>query len=204
MIREVKEAIKARAMSQKKISKFNDGIEKIINLIDYVNNCMREEDVEIWSGHSVDEVLIPREFADFVYPASIRYNSADRRTADLIVRKPTEVKREGSEDKVNVTLEEKPSYADYLNACDAFRGNFKRDAVSDMVSIGSLRRHLNLSDVISKVAIDKGEGYLVSYYAGCYVPIPIKDISALFENRYLNDDAQSVLKDYIAEMRFTN
>lgn len=188
MIREVTEKLNSKAVSQKKISRVNEGIESIIGLIDYLNNWMGDEDVEIWPGHTIDEVLIPREFADFVYPATIRYDASDRRTANLLVR-----------DKSDNLCPK--TYQEYMDACDAFRGNFKRDASSDMVSVASLRKHVNLSDVDDRISINGR----VSYYNSFFVPIPVKDISVLFEaDRYLNDTASAVLEDYVAEMRFTN
>lgn len=184
MIRETTiAAINEKAISQKKISKYVEGLSTVMLLINYVNS-LDEFATEIWDGHTLEDVYIPKELGDFVLPASVRYDANDRRTKDLLVRP-------------NV-FDLNISYMEYVNACDRFRNNFKKDASSDMVSFASLRKHVNLNDVIDRISINDK----VSYFNGSYVPIDVIDISALFEGRYFNDSSSAVLDDYIACIRF--
>lgn len=184
MIRETTiAAINKKAQSQKKISHYVEGLKDVMLVINYINS-LDEFASEVWDGHTLEDVMLPKELADFVMPASVRYNSSDRRTSDLLVRPHTF--------DLNI------SYAEYVECCDRFRNNFKKDASSDMISFASVRKHVNLNDIIDRICIDDK----VNYYSGPYVPISIKDISALFEDRYFNDSASSVLDDYIAGIRF--
>lgn len=179
--------VNERAKAQKKISKWDDSyLEEIAKMIDFINS-QNEYFTHFDDGKSIDDVNIPSEFADFILPASVRYDSRNLSTNDLLVRV--------------VGDHPCPDYDTYVNACDAFRGQFKKDAFTDMVSIGSLRKVLNLSDVISRAKGGPGEKS-VRANGTPFVPIALEGLKSLLSDRYFNDSAEEVLLDYIRQMRF--
>lgn len=184
---EIVAKMKDVATAQKKVTKV-DEIEKcikvILGVIDYVN-AQDEYFCSIWENHPLDEINVPNEFKDFVMPSAVRFDALNRRTKDLLV-KPN---------KKEMVLSD--SYADYVEACDRFRGFFKRDGFSDMVSLGSLRKAVNLNDVITRASINER----VCAQGRPFIPVPLNDIG-LFEDRYFNEDVKDVISDYITEMRF--
>lgn len=185
MIRELetKTLLSNKANSQKKITKYDDSIQTILEVIEYVNS-LDEFAQSIWIGHSISDVTFPTELSDFVMPASVRYDSNNLKTKDLLDRP--------------VHIEFNISYLDYVQACDRFRSNFKRDAVSDMTPFDNVRRHVNLNDIIDRISVN-GQ---VSAKNNPFVPIRVVGVENLFEDRYFNDTEDSVLRDYIAEIKF--
>lgn len=180
-------AIEMVALSQKKVTKVDglvSSIKTILEVIDYIN-AQDEFCCSIWGNHPLDEINIPNEFKDFIMPSAVRYDALNRRTKDLLV-KPD----------LNTTILV-CSYADYIQACDRFRGFFKRDGFSDMTPVGSLRKAVNLNDVITKASF----GDRVCAQGRPFIPVPLTDIG-LFEERYFNDEVADIVSDYITEMRF--
>lgn len=179
--------VEARAKAQKKVTNVNNlvkDIEDILKFIDYINS-LDELDLVIWDNRQLDDIPVLNEFKDFILPSAVRYDALNRRTKDLL-------ERDNSENANPIS-----SYADYINICDRFRSVFKKDGYSDVSMIGSLRKSVNLTDVIARASIDSR----VAAQGRPFIPVPLVNVG-LFEDRYFNETASGIIKDYIADMRF--
>lgn len=175
--------LEARAYAQKKVSK-PDWIclGKIIDFINYVNS-LDEGCYQVFEGRLIDDILIPKEFADFIIPKSVRLIPGDRKFTDLLVR--------GNVKECPVT------YDQLMNAYDTFRGNFKRDSFVDMITIGSLRVDKSLNEVISNICLDD-----VCHVDGLGIPIEVKADINVIEKRYFNQSLEDVVDDYLHNLKF--
>lgn len=179
--------IDAKAWSQKKVSKVNekdDSLKIILNFIDYVNS-LDEFACSLWENRLFENILVPNEFIPFFLPSAVRLDALNRRTKDLLVRPET------------VSLDAK-TYDEYVKACDIFRSRFKKDGYSDMTALSNIRQAVNLHDVMAKASFNGR----VSSNDRPFIPVPLVDMSNLFEDRYFNDDESAIILDFIAEMRF--
>lgn len=180
------ETLNDKAWSQKKVTKRDDKDDSLLTILRVIDaiNSLKEFEVSLWSNRSLDEINIPSEFADMILPSAVRFEALNLRTKDVLV-KPT------------FNMEDLPSYDEYIQACDKFRSRFKKDGFTEMTAVGSLRKAMNLNDVIAKAAINNR----VNSQANPFIPIPLDNVN-LFEDRYFNDDYDQIIKDWIIKLRF--
>lgn len=180
------------ALSQKKVSRADELHEVIVRLFDYFTffNNVSEDDtvVDLGSIKTLDQILIPNEFKEFIYPASVKIVAGNRRMPDLLQLPPN---------VSNLVTEFR--YSDYINLLDKFRSYFKKDANSDMVTLSSIKRSVSLMDVLSIVSVT-GK---VNYDSDPYYPITLNDVlGQIVGGSFLQDDADIMITDYCARIRF--
>lgn len=192
-----------KAFSQKKINVRElsevQGIVKIIcDHIDYFNSLAT--DTCMIADHQLSDWVILNEFADFIYPNSIRYESGNRIYVDLLDR--TQVKGF------------KPDYQKYLMALSRFRGLFKRDALSEITNLANLRMDKSFEEVRARICVncsaanvvtkskDKSSE-LVRYLDIPFYPIPVKGLFNFVDaSIYFTASKTDIINDYISNMKF--
>jgi hypothetical protein len=173
-----------RAEAQKRVSKYDrTSLEIICNFINYVNSL--DEDTLRVFDRDFDDIVIPTELKDLVLPKSVRLIPGDRRTEDILLRPE---------------INSKPcaSYAEYMNAVDQFRGYFKKDSKSDMVTLSSLRVDVSLVEVLDRICSDDKAKVTNQ---GVY-PITVKSVSQLLTTRFLSDSIDDVIQDWLVAVKF--
>jgi hypothetical protein len=184
-----------RAFNQRRISltKHNcsETVRDIFKYISYFNSM--EEDQMLIDGRPISEWKILNEFVSFIYPNSIRYESGNRFYSDLLVREKTNFK---------------PKYVEYHNLITRFRGFYKKDALSDVVPLQSLKVDKSFEEVRAYASVlstadgdDKKD--LVRYVDKPFIPIPIKGfINLVDKDIYFNSDKDTVIEDFIVDIYF--
>lgn len=181
----------SKVLVQKKVSCDAKSVENILlqqyNAIRYFNS-IDEYTALIFGSIPIEEVKVLKEFADFIVPSAIRFDPTDLRAKNLALK-------DG--------LSEAPmTYIEYVNSCDALRGLFKKDAMSDNVSLKDLKAPVALSSMMHKVSNIIGKTRMVNYGEQIYYPIRIEDVSVLWEKRHFNATEENLMNDYLAKFRF--
>lgn len=192
-------ALSNRAYSQAKIKISDTEVNKIVcNLFGYLQlfNSLTENSIMLW-GRSINDIDVPNEFADFVWPSSVKFDPADPKAQELLIRT-----------KPDPTWHDQFTLTDYIDTLSRWRRIFKKDLANDMTSLGSLKKAVSLNDVRDKVSpasiSDDGVNGYARYIDQPFIPIPIllwvgdlwkKDV-------YFNSDYNSVIDEYIAIKRF--
>lgn len=180
------------ALSQKKVSNASGLQETIVKLFDYFRlfNTLSQDDTVICmeTVKSLDDIAIPNEFKDFITPTSVKLIAGNRRLPEML--KPTVLVS---------NLVEKYSYYEYVQLVDRFRSYFKKDGSSDVCSLASLKKELSLMDVLSISSVSG----CVNYDSDPYYPIFLKEfMEYVIGSSFLQDDADAMIKDYCAKLRF--
>lgn len=166
-------------------------VEELLEYVDLFNSL--DSEATALDGYSLTDLTIINEFAQFIQPASIRFNISTYLTQEL---------------KANVDSNFKFNKLAFEECQSKFRNLFKKDAVTDRTSVSDLRKHVNLTDIIDKVAypcIQKQDSYMfVSRYLNeAYIPYFISlDLSLLFKEGYYNSNSRMMIKDYLSNYRF--
>jgi len=177
---------KMRLDPKKDISPVVDGLFKYV---DYFNS-IQEFDSYVFNYNRFDEVMVPNEFIDFVYPKSVKYVPGLRQSTDMLIR--TEVPK-GS----TFTMEE------WIDYCTKWRSFFKKDFRTDVTSLATLKVDKSLADVLAKavytVDTDKGVDTFVRYEGSPFVPIPLELITmGLYRDDYYNARYDEIVRDYLS------
>jgi hypothetical protein len=151
-------------------------------------NSLDEYDNSVFNNIPLQDVKVLNEFADFITPSAVRFDTADLRSKNLVI---TEIVKDAHYD-----------YGEYINLCDIIRGLFKKDATSDVSSLADLKKSQSLTSVIDRASNMIDGTHLVNYGTQMYYPIRLKDISTLYENRHFNANESDLVSDYLAYFRF--
>lgn len=193
-----------KAFSQKKISVKNekdveDIVSKIIDHIRYFNSL--EADTAMIDNHPLADWVVLNEFAQFIYPNSVRYESGNRIYKDLLSRPEA---KEGF--KVN--------FQEYIMALSRFRGLFKKDALTEVTNLSNLivdksfeevRPYISVSTSTSDILVtpENDNKNMVRYLDNPFVPIPVKGLFNFVDaSIYFTASYTDVLLDYISDMSF--
>jgi hypothetical protein len=162
---------------------FEPLIVKVFAMIQYFNSL--EEDTTFVLGRDHDQVLVPVEFKDLVWPMSIRFEAGKREFVDLLPQRP-------------VVLDEKniPSYRDYMDAIARLRGIFKKGAMDDLVKLSDIRKHVSVADVFNRMEFEKK----VHYDGIPFLPLNMKIAPNFANSWYFNTDSFEVVDDYVRNL----
>ena len=183
------------AFSQKKVSK-TVGMKLIIDeLFRYVEyfSLLNQDDTVIKMGSSfktLDQIPVLNEMKDFIAPASVKLIAGNRRMPCLI-----DTAKYASNDKDFYSSLE---FSRYMELMNTFRGYFKKDISDNTVTLSSIKKELALLDVLSIAASVTDN---VNYDSDPFYPIYLKLKDDLLNN-FLQDDADVMIKDYCAKLRF--
>lgn len=157
-------------------------------LLDYMElfNSIGEFDQMIL-GVKIDDIPVLNEFEWTLIPRLSRLDVGNYWTTSLLIY----------EDRV----EESKSIAEYNMLINHWRRFFKRDATSDITTLGNVKKSVNLSEILPKICCGKR----VTYEDKAFSPIKIdaKCVKGLFQQEYFNTSAQFVLERFISELSFT-
>lgn len=165
-----------------KMEEISQVINTIMATINYFNS-LDEHDSVVWGHHSFDEIDVPEEFAQFVRPASVRYEALNFSCQNLV--------DQTSCDKIT-------DYSDYLDAIAKLRGFFKLSSNDGMVRLSSCRTWVALNDVLPYASI----GGNVRAGDKPHLPLPIKGCENLFKSHYYNVSEEDMLKLFLSEFKF--
>lgn len=195
----VSETIRKKVLAEKKIKVDENDVRQIVddlcNYIELINSL--EKEATIINGYPLSEIEIIEELSSLVQPASIRMDVSTYLTSELLVEtvplmQETEFKKS--------TWEELQS---------RFRNIFKKDSVSNRLSISDLRKQFNLMDVIDKVAcpvidpITNEVTYRTRYIGEAFVPYLVNiDLSAFYTRSYWTAPLSEIFDDFWAKRRF--
>lgn len=191
-------AFEKRAKSQKKISRVDEGISGLKTIFNYINFWNSyTPDVTTIENRDVEDILIPEEFKDFIIPNSVRYEAGDRVYSDLLVR--PEFQCVDKDDKFDY------DYNEYLDACHAFRGLFKRDFNSGYVSLASLRVDKSFENVraVSGIYDPNSSEVICHYMSSPFIALELANWSMFVRPLYFNATASEVLDNYVAKISFS-
>lgn len=204
--------IKARALNSKKIRIDEKELDKNIKII-LVNlilfNTLNDFDTTVYENFmSLKDVLILNEFVPFVIPTSVRYFSGDQKSSDLLVRWSVKDALKIFELKDDIV-----NYNSFLNAQIYFRGIFKDNISSNVISLDSLKVTKSLSDVINIAAFvvetkdNEGKNkveILVKYENEPFVPVILNSNAfSLFRDDYVNAEYDVIITDYFNRVRYS-
>lgn len=186
------EAICKSVYSQKKVSKANNYIETVIKLFDYFSyfNSLTPDDtvVNMQSIKSLDDIIVPKEFEQFIMPSSVKVIAGNRRLPELLQSFPAKHH-----------LVKEYSYHEYIELVDQFRSYFKKDGLADVVTLASIRKEVSLMDVLSIASVSG----CVNYDSEPYYPVILtNNMELVIGTSFLQDDADIMIKDFCAKLRF--
>jgi hypothetical protein len=177
-----------------RVSRFRtekEQVEKVLNLIDRIN-CAQEHAMGIGDVH-FDQMAMPKPFARFVFPASIRIDCVDRLAADLRDRSGYSFLpgKGGGYNEPNFTYED---WNDVVNIMNEICSQFKV-INPEMVTVAEIRNHVNLVDVMDVVSVgDRCR----SRSKQRFVPIPvISAVKALWREGDWNESTDWAFKDFL-------
>lgn len=168
----------------------------IMNYISFFNSL--EEDVIFVDGRTIDQIQIPSEFKDFIIPNSVRLVAGDRRYPNIVLRDsdPTGTVIFESE---NDSITFKYNYLEWMNLITQFRGFFKKDLSSDMISLSELRLNKSISD-ISDIVVVNNE---VKYEGVDFIPLRIVEpYELIFSSNAQKTSVAEMLEYYVANWKF--
>lgn len=196
--------IAKKAFSQKKINvksekDVEDIVSKIINHIRYFNSL--EADVAIIDNHPLSDWVILNEFAQFVYPNSVRYESGNRIYRDLLFR---------PEAKESFKVD----FQEYIMALSRFRGLFKKDALSEITNLSNLRVDKSFEEIRPFISVststsdilvtpENDNKNMVRYLDNPFIPVPVKGLFNFVDaSIYFTASYTDVVLDFISNMTF--
>lgn len=186
-----------RLKSMKKVREddkiLSEAISDILNVINRVNQLgMYDSTIPEWDNRSIDEIEIPSEFSQFVLPSSVRMNAGDIRSKELLV-KPSESK-----------LSNDLTFFKFNTSVSKLRSVMKRDAKDGLVTIGSLRKAVSLSDVLDRFFIVKKGRIFAKLSSDTTLPLELDgNLDCLFEDDYYNTrDLSRIIEDFTNAMMF--
>lgn len=159
-------------------------IGEILDYIEYFNTIgefdVKALDVEL------NQINVPSELAWLVTERLVRLDPSNYWTKQILI--------------YDVEKQHDKSLAEWNLLCNHFRRFYKRDAVSDMVTLDSLKKSVSIADVLPRVCCNNK----VAYQDKAFVPVDVeaKAVKGLFEPEYFNQSASFVLKRYISELKF--
>lgn len=148
-------------------------------------NILGEFDI-LFLERELDQFMIPQEFSFLIQPKSVRVIPSDFRFRDL---------------KFNsVMIGKKYSYREFINAVSVYRSAMRKDPMSDMVSLDSIRKDVALFDVLPVAGIDG----MCNDNGKVYWPIRLEPaVNAIINsNSYLNLDCEVMESRYISNLSF--
>lgn len=186
-----------RLNSMKKVrvdgSELSQAVSDILTVIQRVNQLgMYDTTIPEWDNRSIDEIEIPSEFSQMVLPSSVRFNAGDIRSKELLV-KPAESK-----------LPNDLSFFRFNTSVSKLRSVMKRDSRDGLVTIGSLRKAVSLSDVIDRFFVVRKNKIMAKLSSDTNLPIElIDDVDHLFEDDFYNTrDVNRVIEDFTNSIIF--
>lgn len=167
-------------------------VEKILGRIwDYINyfNSIPEFTETLFDGRKLENIVVANEWANFIYPESVRLDPTDLKTENL------RVIIGGSGEPAEF------SYNEWLNLQLTFRSWFKLDLTQTTTNMAVCRAPKAMMDVLPVASYNKGKGLNdVRSIDDPFIPIPLKkEVSVLFRNDYLNTTTEQVISDWIAK-----
>lgn len=189
---EVIAAVCKSAFAQKRVSNGFGLVEVVVSLFDYFSyfNTLTPDDtvVSMQSIKSLDDIYIPSEFKSFITPTSVKMIAGNRRLPEMLKLQPP------THNKVKDY-----SYYEYVQLVDKFRSYFKKDGSTDVVTLSSLKKEVSLMDVLSISCISG----CVNYDSEPYYPVFLNDwMECVIGSSFLQDDADTMIRDFCAKMRF--
>lgn len=196
----------ARVVSTKKINvRDPEGIEKnqvsyiknvITGIFDYIElfNSIPEFTTTMSDGRRFEDIVVAKEWCQFIYPESVRYDPTDLKTNNLII------KLTGVDSVFN--------YNEWLNKQLTFRSWFRMDLSQATENLANLRAPRSLSDVLPIARFVEnhydfakiGEKNDLRSIDEPYIPIPIDiRIKCMFRDDYLNMTSEQMVKDWMAK-----
>lgn len=185
--------------NEKRISKAERADEVVAKLCDYIDafNSLPAESMTI-DGYRLDEIEVIKEFAEFIFPDSVRMDISTYTTKDLTVRG---VRKQGFHfDK-----------QEFENLQSKFRNYFKKDSVSERVTVASMRKQYNLTDIIPRVACPYGikgkevaaKNFKVRYLGEAFMPVFIDvNLDNFYHDFYFNALAIECVDDFMAKYKY--
>lgn len=189
----IRSNLQVSVMAQKKIKVTDKEVKEVTDrLFDYFDyfNSLTEDDTTVFydSVKMLSQVPVPQEFSEFIIPSSVKLMAGNRRLPELLLRNDKTVYNGKS-----------LSYSDYLNVIDTFRGFFKKSGQEGCITLESLKKEVSLSDIISRIQVVDS----VNYDSDPYVPVRVIDsVSVIINAKFLQDNADQMIKDYCAKIRF--
>lgn len=177
-----------KAMAQKRITKPEKEVEKIVSdlfdMIDFFNS-MPEDDFSALL-RPIEDFKVPNEFKDFVMPDSIRFDQNTYACPDLMDRPEVRTLPYG--------------YFAWNVLCDDWRSLFKKDCSNDMTPLSELKKKVVLNDIINKVA---SKEHRCRSLDNPYIPYYLNvDITGVVGSKYLNYNDNDMIEDYITNLKF--
>lgn len=144
-----------------------DDIAKTVELIfEYIRyfNSIQEFDNHVFDYKTFDMVTVPNEFADFIIPKSVKLEPGVRQSTDVLVREARDKEFSGS-------LE------GWVDLIVRWRQYFKKDILSDVTSLASIKVDKSITDVLNKSRFLAKEGKevveYVRYDSTPFIPITL-------------------------------
>lgn len=195
------EDLTKRAYANKKISKSEGEIRNIIKgmnqFIWYFNSLDEMRYSAFRQNISFDSINVPKEFADFIIPASVRRDSTNLRCKNLITL-------ETNNDKMmeDAVIPAQWDYLSYVNLCDEWRSIFKKDMSVNTVKLSEIKKHVTTESVIDRLASEVGGSDKVRYSGEPFVPLKLNYVGQEFEERYFTNSVTEVMTDWYANFKF--
>jgi len=145
-----------KLVSIKRVSKPCD-LADVKNVLSYLDNCnsLGEFD-EVLDGVPISKILIPSKLGQFIYPKTVRIDTADRGDKDFLIR--------------NKPVDDAPNYAVFIESCDRIASTMKV-SISSFSSLDDLRKNVGFVSVYRQ-SVNK-QGKVVYDGANPYIPIPL-------------------------------
>lgn len=178
ILSKLKDAVLAKVNSIRKISRKIElpTIEVILKYLDAIN-ALGEFD-EILGDMPIDKIKIPSKLAPFIWPKSVRIDTADRGDVDLMVRHdmPKDV----------------PKYTEFIEACDVVAAAMKT-SISSYQTVDEIRKNIGFVSVYRN-SVNR-DNRVVYDGSNPYYPIPLKFDAV--ENRARNFSYDEMMADFI-------
>lgn len=195
-----------KAKNSRKISRSDELESSLAIIINSINKFNKIDEFDnIFDGFSkairVDEIKVPHEFSFLISPKSVRVNPIDLQTKDVGIKFSINVPK---------SLGMVVSYNDYMEAISNFRRHFKKDGMSDLDELSTLRQSKALFDVLGRASFIKARSSeydllksKVHYFDSHIWPIFInEEVDCLFKETYCNANFRDVFEDFMLNIDF--
>lgn len=145
-----------------------------------------EEHQTILNNKPLSEIPVLEEFKSLIFPNSVRYDTADRRCKDILIR---------PEIKKSATV---PTLTSYMNAIAFVRGVHKRASNDGLVYAESLRSEKTFNDVGNSRTVKVNGIFKVNYDGDPFIPIPLTEgKNFYYEDYFYTTTAEDVIKEWV-------
>lgn len=186
---------RAEALTKMKVdhNEFVNVVSRLFDAVIIFNNL--GDDAQFMWSRPLSEVRVIEEITDFIYPATIRFNSSDRAYSNLLDKTSISIVDDETLNRIK-TL----SYSEFQECQIKFRSYYRLGIDTKVKPVSECRKNLSLSEAIDFSSIN-GK---VCYTNKAFIPYPLISEVHCLDNRNvkfcINEDL--VIEDYFADLTF--